>query len=39
MSNDNNKEYIFNQLGLVTVLVVVFSFALINSCGAQWYVY
>ena len=26
-------EYTFNQIGLVTVLVAVFSFALMNSCG------
>ena len=26
-------EYTFNQIGLVTVLVVVFSFAFMNSCG------
>jgi len=34
MNSDYNSEYVFNQLGLVTVLVVVFSFALMNSCGA-----
>ena len=27
------NEYKFNQLGLVTVMVAVFSLALINSCG------
>jgi len=27
------NEYKFNQLGLVTVMVAVFSLALLNSCG------